>query len=297
MYNRKWIINLTALLFLLVTFSFLSGFYVESCASVQIEGAEIAITPVLYIADEDTDLFKGTTNEMGLTSDTCGITVYVVNGSTVSIPVTVYLKYNEAVLAENFSVFVDETAYPFIPSTYNNENALAASFTVPYTAAAGEEDKTFTIQAVYIADGSSKEIFSQLVTVKSAEQILCSACREVISYDGVITHGICSGCGVPCVDGVIAHAACSACGGTCAGEGIVHDQCEVCGAVCDGNGITHKNHPVDASSDLSTPAADESSSTSTDNGKSNVDTGANDMVSVAVAMAVVSLAAGAVASK
>lgn len=242
MRNRKWVINLATMLSLLAGFFCLSGFYVDACeTTVTIDEVGKSVIPTLYVADESTELFKAAAD-----GGTGAVNVFVVNGTDATIPVKVYLTYEDGVdvaaIAAGHSILVDSTPYPVTTDTYQGKQVLSASFSLSYTAGAGVADRSVTISSTF-ADGSggvAQVVLSgTTVTLKSAERVVCPVCHGPINYDGLFIHTVCPGCGEACVDGVIAHAACEACGATCEGSGIVHTVCPGCGEACVDGVVAH----------------------------------------------------------
>lgn len=275
MSNRKWFINLSILVALSLCFFAFSGFYYEECSKVSIEVDEGTKegTLAIGIADgSDTDFICYSISD---TADSAEFRVYVTNGKTVDIPVTIYIDYDDSTIsANNHSIIFNEENIPCSYIEYNEKNVVSGTFHISYAATTLGQSSSFSFKVVYTANGTETELYSNTVYVNTVACANCHGCGAVADEDGNIDHlecsacsgkctgsGIvhekcaacgseccgeglshraCPGCGAKCIDGVVTHIACPGCGGECDGKTVMHEKCSSCGGECIGDGVSHK---------------------------------------------------------
>lgn len=180
----------------------MSGSYTKSCSgsTVKIGDQSYTGSVFIWIGDEDSTTFKGSyaTSTDGPTN------IYVCNGSTVEIPVRLYIQQKDpAVLVENYSVVVGGASYPATLGEYTfdkePEAALLVDFTIPFTAAEDKASETL-VEYVgrYVHEGVEQDTFTASFALVSVSELSCGGCESSYDENGMLIHASCEGCGAVC---------------------------------------------------------------------------------------------------
>lgn len=216
----------------------MSGSYTKSCSgsTVKIGDQSYTGSVFIWIGDEDSTTFKGsdTTSTDGLSN------IYVCNGSTVEIPVRLYIQQKDpAVLVENYSVVVGGASYPATLGEYTfdkePEAALLVDFTIPFTAAEDKVSETLEYVGRYVHEGVEQDTFTASFALVSVSELPCGGCESSYDERGMLIHASCEGCGAVCDGNSLPHKTCNLCDAVCNGSSYSHNSCDACGAFCDGN--------------------------------------------------------------